>query len=311
MDSPQPASHCGRLPRRDERATLTMRSRAGAHRSVRSGGCGRHRWPWSSDHGCPTRAVAPCRVDLRNHRSRRAVSPPSGAAARMCEVVVVGRVCCMRRRLDSDAQANCPGACAGAVFDGCCRQSRCSRCARLERIRSFRAHAAQYPHRWRIRLRPVVALWVGGWAGLAVLVEALFPQEPRFMWTIIRVPWVLAALAPPFLLLLARALGFTPGPHCLPASAWRHCRSMLRCTPVTSNLGRCSLSICSGSRWWPLRCVWSVPSWQRRGPSVLAYTCWGRSGCSDRRRRVAGHRAADVAPLANAARRCVTSAGSW
>jgi hypothetical protein len=54
-------------------------------------------------------------------------------------------------------------------------------------------------------------LWrqsVPGWQGLSVLIEAAFPQDPRFMWTIIRVPWVLATLAPPLLLLLARALGF-------------------------------------------------------------------------------------------------------
>ena len=54
-------------------------------------------------------------------------------------------------------------------------------------------------------------LWrlaIGGWQGLSVLVETLFPQDPRFMWVIIRVPWVLSALAPPLLLLLARALGF-------------------------------------------------------------------------------------------------------
>ena len=57
-----------------------------------------------------------------------------------------------------------------------------------------------YGRLWRLSLR--------GWQGLSVLVEALFPAEPRFMWTIIRVPWVLAALAPPLLLLLARALGF-------------------------------------------------------------------------------------------------------
>ena len=53
-------------------------------------------------------------------------------------------------------------------------------------------------------------LWgmqVGGYQGFAVLVESVFPA-PRFMWTVIRLPWVLAALAPPLVLLLARALRF-------------------------------------------------------------------------------------------------------
>ena len=125
------------------------------------------------------------------------------------------------------------------------------------------------------------------------------------MWTIIRA-WVLAALAPPFLL-CSRVPSVSPvgPPYFCRRSPWRHYRSMLRCTPVTSKLGRCSLSICSGSRWWAAAVRLERAELAAAGAAVLAYTRWGRPGCSDRRRRVAGHRAADVAPLANAARRCV------
>jgi hypothetical protein len=59
-----------------------------------------------------------------------------------------------------------------------------------------------YGRLWRMQ--------VGGYQGLAVLVEALFP-EPRFIWTVIRLPWTLAALAPPLLVLLARAWGLGRG----------------------------------------------------------------------------------------------------
>jgi hypothetical protein len=59
-----------------------------------------------------------------------------------------------------------------------------------------------YGRLWRMQ--------VGGYQGFGVLVESIFP-EPRFMWTVIRLPWVLAALAPPLLLLLARAWGFRRG----------------------------------------------------------------------------------------------------
>ncbi len=122
-------------------------------------------------------------------------------------------------------------------------------------------------------------LWrqsVGGWQGLSVLIETLFPEEPRFMWTIIRVPWVLAALAPPLLVLLARALDFSRASALfagvalasLPLHAAMYSSDFEFGPLLTFNLLGVAL-------------VAAAVRFERgelamAGAAVLAYACWGR-----------------------------------
>ncbi len=122
-------------------------------------------------------------------------------------------------------------------------------------------------------------LWrqsVGGWQGLSVLIEGLYPHEPRFMWTIIRVPWVLAALAPPLLLLLGRALGFGRARALfagvalasLPLHAAMY-SSDFEFGPLLS-FSLLGLAFIAAA----VRCERAELA--AAGAAVLGYTCWGR-----------------------------------
>jgi hypothetical protein len=118
--------------------------------------------------------------------------------------------------------------------------------------------------------------WVGGWQGLPALIEALFPAEPRFMWSIIRVPWVLAAFAPPFLLLLARALGFARGTALFAGVALASLP--LHAAMYSSDFETGPLL---AFELLGLALVAAAVRFERdelaaAGSALLAYTCWGR-----------------------------------
>jgi hypothetical protein len=114
------------------------------------------------------------------------------------------------------------------------------------------------------------------YGGLSVLIQTLLPEGSHFMWTALRVPWVLATLAPPFLLLLGRALGFSRsaallaglGLASLPLHAAMYASDFE--LGALLSLQMLGLALVAAA----IRC--GRAELGAAGAAVLAYTCWGR-----------------------------------
>ena len=119
-------------------------------------------------------------------------------------------------------------------------------------------------------------LWIGGWQGLSVLIETLYPEDPRFMWTILRVPWVLAALAPPLLLLLARALGFRRGAALFAGIALASLPLHAAMYSSDFEFGPLLSFDLLGVALAAAAVRFDRAELAMAGAAVLAYTCWGR-----------------------------------
>ncbi len=118
--------------------------------------------------------------------------------------------------------------------------------------------------------------YVPGYGGLSALIRTVLPSGPHFMWTALRIPWALSALAPPMLVLLARALGFSRGTALfagvalasLPLHAAMYASDFELGALVTLQLlGLALVAAAVRSQRAELAAA---------GAGVLAYTCWGR-----------------------------------
>jgi len=119
-------------------------------------------------------------------------------------------------------------------------------------------------------------MFVPGFSGLSALIHTLLPAAPRFMWTMLRIPSVLSALAPPFMLLLARVLGFSRSVALLAGVALASLPLHAAMYSSDFELGALlSLQLLG------LALVGAAVRFERAalgaaGAALLAYTCWGR-----------------------------------
>ncbi len=128
--------------------------------------------------------------------------------------------------------------------------------------------------------------FVPGFGGLSVLIGTLLGDGPRFvtpdgthayfMWTMLRVPWLLAAFAPPLLVLLARALGLSRwtsfiagmGLASLPLHAAMYSSDFILGPLLTLEL--LGLALVAAAVRFDRTDVGIA------GTAVLAFACWGR-----------------------------------